>query len=143
LAIYFLLFVGVITNLLFVGVITNKAMDCARDSSGILFLQSQSSAKKDIAHGPTLSFFLLCLNILNKFIKMKGLRPNSGTRFHSHTVIGLRPNSRSRFHSLSHAVLFALALIFPLRSNLPDRPAAFYFHVITCYVAGGITQQIN
>ncbi len=142
-AIYFLLFVGVITNLLFVSVITNKAMDCARDSSGILFLQSQSSAKKDIADGPTLSFFLLRLNILNKFIKMKGLRPNSRTRFHSHTVIGLRPNSRSRFHShtvIGCAQIVALVFILPLRSHLPNRPAAFYFHVIARYVAGCITQ---
>ena len=71
---------------------------------------------------------------------MKGLRPNSRTRFHTHTVIGLRPNSRTRFHSLSQAVLFAPVLIPTLRSNLPNRPAAFYFHVIACYVARSIAQ---
>ena len=61
----------------------------ARDSSGILpmkleftpyfFLEINLISLGDTANGPTLSFFRMSLNICNKFIKMKGLRPNKKT----------------------------------------------------------------
>jgi hypothetical protein len=56
--------------------ITNKNGFRARDSSDILFLLSQSLAKKDTANGPTLSFLLLSLNDGSRLIKMKWMRPN-------------------------------------------------------------------
>lgn len=143
----------IITNLLYVGVITKIVLFNARDSSGILPMKLESApyfllkinliSLGDTANGPTLSFFIMSLNACNQFIKMKGLRLNSRTRFHSHTVMRCAQIVVFVFILLLTLLLRCaqkIALILPLRSNLPDCPAAFYFHVIACYIAGSIAQ---
>jgi hypothetical protein len=111
--------------------ITNKNGFRARDSSDILFLLSQSLAKKDTADGPTRSFFLKCLNVRHKVIKMKGLRPNNKTHLLCRKCVasfGWLPKLRHRHQPIQN------------HRCLPNRPAAFYFHVIACYITRSIAQ---
>jgi hypothetical protein len=114
----------------------NKNLLSARDksgpeASGPFFSLAFALQKKDTADGPTLTFFRMSLNVRNKFIKMKGLRPNNKTHLLCRKCVasfGWLPKLRHRHQPIQN------------HRCLPNRPAAFYFHVIACYITRSIAQ---
>ncbi len=84
------------------------------------FLEINLISLGDTANGPTLSFFRMSLNGYNNFIKMKGLRPNSRIRFHSHAVMRCAQIITLVFN-------FFLTLFYSLSFSFPHCAALYLF----------------